>query len=726
MAELPLKLQEVIDKLRSYHPTADVDLVKKAYLYAAKHHEGQLRASGEEYIIHPLNVARTVCELKLDEIAIASALLHDTIEDTQASYSEISELFGKPVADIVQGVTKLTAMNFASREEKQAENFRKMLLAMSKDIRVLLVKIADRVHNMRTLQYTSQESRERKAQETIEIYAPLANRLGLHSLKSELEDLSFRYLNPDAYADIERKLAGGATERRRFLEQMRTTLEKKVAVAGIKGEVHGREKMKYSIHRKMLRQGVPFEQVFDLVACRVIVENLEQCWQVLGLVHSMDGWKPLPGRFRDYVSLPKPNGYRSLHTTIVGPNGQQMEVQVRTAEMHDLAERGIAAHWKYKEGKVIRPAEEAKIRYIKQLIEELLDLNETVKDSMELYSAIKEGLSFDEIFVFTPKGDVKNLPRGATPVDFAFAVHSEVGFRCAGARVNGVMVPLTHQLKSGDMVEIITNAGQRPNSDWLRFIKSSGAKAKIRRVVRSEARERFIQVGKVLLEKDLKKLGVGLTKVVKGGQLSNAGKQLGVDNEDKIYFLIGSGKLDASEVTEKIAALLNIKPKEEQPQKHPSGIWEMLKFSGRGKVMVGGQDDVVTKFGKCCMPLRGERIVGFVTRGRGITVHAADCPYVQVMDQERLVDVEWDRSGGGGQEVTIKISSRDTPGLLTQMSQVFSNQGVNICQAIVRTSDQTAETVFKVLVKNLAQLQTILRAFQKIPGIEKVERVKGN
>jgi GTP pyrophosphokinase len=724
MAELPLKLQEIIDRVQSYHPTADVDLVKKAYLYAAQHHEGQVRASGEDYIIHPLNVARTVAELRLDEVAIAAALLHDTIEDTQASYGEIVELFGKPVADIVQGVTKLTQMNFASREEKQAENFRKMLLAMSKDIRVILVKLADRVHNMRTLQYTSQEKRERKAQETIEIYAPLANRLGLHSLKSELEDLSFMYLNPDVYADLEKKLAAGASERRKFLEQMKALLEKEAAAAGIRAEVAGREKMKYSIHRKMVRQGVPFEQVFDLVAFRVVVDSLEQCWQVLGMVHAL--WKPLPGRFRDYVSLPKPNGYRSLHTTVVGPRGQQMEVQIRTVEMHDFAERGIAAHWKYKEGKVISPADEAKIRYIKQLIEELLDLNDTVKDSVELYSAIKEGLSFDEIFVFTPKGDVKNLPRGSTPVDFAFTVHSQVGYRCAGARVNGVMVPLTHQLKSGDVVEIITSTTQHPSQDWLRFLRSSSAKAKVRRVVRSEARERFIQIGKVLLEKELKKLSVSLAKVLKGGQLMDAARKLGVDNEEKVYFLIGSGKLETSELSEKLAEIMNIKVKAEEAAKPASGIWEMLKFSGRGKVVVGGQDDVVTKFGKCCMPLRGERIVGFVTRGRGITVHAADCPYVQVMDQERLVDVEWDRSGAGGQEVTIKLTSRDTPGLLTKMSQVFSDLGVNICQAIVKTSDQTAETLFKVQVKNLTQLQNIQRALQRIGGVEKVERIKGN
>lgn len=730
MVAQPLKLDDITRALLSYHPSADVDLVKKAYLFAADHHKGQLRDSGEEYIVHPLNVARIVCELKLDEKAIASALLHDTIEDTGVSHEEVAELFGEQVADIVQGVTNLSKMNFSSREERQAENFRKMLLAMAKDIRVILVKLSDRLHNMRTLEYSKEEKWERKAVETMEIYAPLANRLGLYWLKSALEDLSFKYINPQAYQELDDKLEAGEKERRRFLKMVKQILERELNDAGLtNAQVHARHKFRYSIYRKMQRQNIPFEKVYDVVAFRVMVDSVEQCWQVLGMVHQL--WKPVPGRFRDYVSLPKPNGYRSLHTSVIGPTGERMEVQVRTFEMHEMAERGIAAHWKYKEGRVVSPADEERIRYLKQLIEELLDLNETVGDSVELYSAIREGLSFDEIFVFTPKGDVKNLPMGATPVDFAFAIHSQVGFTCTGARVNGVMVQLTHELKNGDVVDIITNPKQKPSQDWLRFVKSTRAKAKIRRVVRAEARERFIQLGKVLMEKELKTYSLTLNKISKSGELARLCKdKLGTESEDRLYFRVGSGRLEAQDMGKQIAEVLKpdaIKKEDEAPavMRPITGIFERMRMSGRGKVLVGGEEDVAVKFGKCCNPIGGEPIVGFVTRGRGITVHAADCLYVRVMENERLVDVEWDRSSTTGREVTVKVTSYDSPGMLTAMSQVFSGMGLNINQAVVRTTDKRAENIFKVSIQNVSQLKSIIRALQRIDGVERVERVKG-
>jgi GTP diphosphokinase / guanosine-3',5'-bis(diphosphate) 3'-diphosphatase len=730
MSPQPLKLEDITRALLSYHPSADVDLVKKAYLYAADHHKGQMRDSGEEYIIHPLHVARIVCELKLDEKAVTSALLHDTIEDTGVSHEEVAELFGTQVADIVQGVTNLSKMNFSSREERQAENFRKMLLAMAKDIRVILVKLADRLHNMRTLQHSDPSKWERKSQETMEIYAPLANRLGLYWLKSELEDLCFRYVNAPAYDELEEKLAAGEKQRRRFLKMDKEIIEREVREAGLaNAEVYARHKFRYSIYRKMQRQNVPFEKVFDVVAFRVLVDSVEQCWQVLGMVHQL--WKPIPGRFRYFVSLPKPNGYRSLHTSVIGPTGDRMEVQVRTHEMHEMAERGIAAHWKYKDGRVISPADEERIRYLKHLIEELLDLNETVGDSVELYSAIKEGLSFDEIFVFTPKGDVKNLPMNGTPVDFAFSIHTQVGFTCTGARVNGVMVQLTHELKNGDVVEILTNPKQKPSQDWLRFVKSSRAKAKIRRVLRSEARARFLQLGKVLMEKELKTYGITLNKISKNGQLKKLCKnKLGTEKEERLYFRVGSGRLEAQDMARQIAE--EIKPEavkkeaETPPVMRPiTGIFERMRLSGRGKVLVGGEGDVAVKFGKCCNPIGGEPIVGFVTRGRGITVHAVDCQYVQVMEPERLVDVEWDRGSSEGREVTLKVTSFDSPGMLTKMSQVFSSMGLNINQAVVRTTDKRAENVFKVTIQNVSQLKSIIRALQRIEGVERVERVKG-
>ncbi len=726
MGTQPLKLDEVVSCLLSYHPAADVDLVKKAYVFAASHHQGQRRDSGEEYIVHPLQVARVVCDLKLDEISVAAALLHDTVEDTEAKIEEIREIFGPTVGDIVEGVTNLSRMSFSSREERQAENFRKMLLAMSKDIRVILVKLADRLHNMRTLSHTGEERAVRKAQETMDVYAPLANRLGLYTLKSELEDLSFHFLNPEAWNDLDERLRADAKKRRKFLDSIKEGLQKAVHDAGLSGQVYAREKLKYSIHRKMLKQAIPFEEVYDVVGFRVIVTSIEECWQVLGLVHQL--WHPVPGRFKDYISLPKPNGYRSLHTAVIGPGGQRMEVQVRTREMHEVAERGIAAHWKYKEGKLVTPADEARIRYLKQLIEELMELNDTVHDPVELYTAIKEGLSFEEIFVFTPKGDVKSLPRGATPVDFAFAVHSQVGMRCAGARVNGVMVQLNHALKNGDVVEIITNPNQRPSQDWLRFLKSTRAKAKVKKLLRSEARDRYVQIGKVLLEKELRKHDLTLNKLSKSGQLGQVATDLSLmGGEEGLYFHLGSGKLEAESVAEKLVGPERARAAggAPAPVRPLAGFLQKLRVSGRGKVLVGGQEDVMVKYGKCCNPIPGERIVGFVTRGRGITVHTAECPYVQVMDQERFVEVDWDKEAGSQRLVTIKVVSLDATGILSRLSQVFSAMGLNISQAIVRTAEDKAEHIFKIEIKNLSQLKTILRGLQRVSGVLKVERIQG-
>ncbi|MBM4353103.1 MAG: bifunctional (p)ppGpp synthetase/guanosine-3',5'-bis(diphosphate) 3'-pyrophosphohydrolase [Deltaproteobacteria bacterium] len=725
MSAQPIKLDDILSALLSYHPTADVDLVKKSYVYAASHHQGQVRDSGEEFIVHPLQVARVVCDLRLDEVSIAAALLHDTVEDTEASITEVKELFGPQVADIVEGVTNLSRMSFSSREERQAENFRKMLLAMSKDIRVILVKLADRLHNMRTLVHTGEERAVRKAQETMDVYAPLANRLGLYAVKSELEDISFHFLNPEAWDDLDERLRADAKKRRKFLDRIRQTLEDAARDAHLSGHVFAREKLKYSIHRKMLKQGIPFEEVYDIIGFRVILSTVEECWQMLGIAHQL--WRPVPGRFKDYISLPKPNGYRSLHTAVIGPDGQRMEVQIRTREMHEVAERGIAAHWKYKEGRVVSPADEARIRYLKQLIEELMELNETVQDPVELYTAIKEGLSFEQIFVFTPKGDVKDLPRGATPVDFAFAVHSEVGMRCAGARVNGVMVQINHQLKNGDVVEIITNPNQRPSQDWLRFLRSTRARAKVRRLLRSEARDRYVQIGRVLLEKELRKYDLTLNKLSKSGQLGQVATDLSLmGGEEGLYFHIGSGKLEAEAVAEKLVGPERLKASGAPAPSRPlAGLFQMLRVSGRGKVLVGGQDDVMVKYGKCCNPIPGERIVGFVTRGRGITVHSAECPYVQVMDQDRFVEVDWDRGTGSQRQVTVKVTSLDSPGLLSRLSLVFSGMGLNIIQAIVRTADEKAENIFKVEIKNLSQLKTILRGLQRVQGVLKVERIQG-
>ncbi len=719
-----IKLEDVLEALLDYHPDADVDLVKKAYVYAASKHADQTRYSGEPYIIHPLHVARFVCELKLDEVCVAAALLHDTLEDTQAPFEEIQELFGTPVANIVQGVTKLSSMNYDSREERQAETFRKMLLAMAKDIRVILVKLADRVHNIRTLDHTSEEQQVRVAQETMDIYAPLANRLGLYRVKSELEDGAFRYLHPQEFAALNEQLKIGEKKRQKFLDEVKTTIERELEKVHLKATVFARIKYRYSIFRKMQRQGVTLDEVYDVVAFRVLCNTVEQCWQVLGLIHQL--WRPIPGRFRDFISLPKPNGYKSLHTSVIGPGAEQMEIQIRTWTMHEIAERGIAAHWKYKEGNVISPADEEKIRYLKQLIEELMDLNDTLRDSMELYSAIKDGLSFEEIFVFTPRGDVRNLPLDATPLDFAFSIHTEVGIRCTGARVNGIMAPIDHQLKNGDVVTIITSNHQTPSVDWLRVVKSSRAKAKIRGYLRAESKERHQQLGKILLEKELKQFSITLNKIIKNGSLKQRLAAIGLDREEHLFLQVGVGKLEAEDVARKIAEEMGlVKTPDEKPKFKPlGGLLERLSLSGKGKVLVGGQQDVMIRFAKCCNPIRGERIVGFVTRGRGITVHSMECNYVEMMDQERFVDVEWDRQGETGTEVSVKITSKDTPGMLTSISQVFSKFGLNIKQVVVRTGEEKADAVFKVDVNNVSQLKSIVRALSRVKGVLKVERIQ--
>ncbi len=730
MTDQPIVLDDVIQALAAYHPQADVDLVKKAYLYSNSRHQGQTRYSGEQYIVHPLSVARFVTELKLDEVSIAAALLHDTLEDTVANLSELSELFGQEVADIVQGVTKLSRISLVSREQRQAESFRKMLLAMAKDIRVVLVKLADRVHNMRTLEHTSLEQQQRVSQETLDIYAPLANRLGLYRVKSELEDQSFRYLFPEDYSHIEEKLTSQAEKRGKFLEIVSGILREEMTRAGLEAEIQAREKYKYSIFRKMRAQGVPFEQVFDLVAFRTILQgDLEHCWRVLGIVHQL--WKPIPGRFRDFISLPKPNGYRSLHTSVVGPGGEQMEIQIRTRQMHDIAERGIAAHWKYKEGRVVSVADEAKIRYLKQLVEELMDLNDTLRDPMELYSAIREGLSFEEIFVFTPKGEVRELPRQSTPVDFAFSIHSEVGLRCVGAKVNGIMAPLNQPLNSGDVVEIQTSPNQNPSPDWLRFVKSTRAKAKIRGFLRIESRERFQQVGRMLMEKELRRFGLNLNKLMKSRKFLDSLRNMGLEREEYLFAQVGSGKLDAVGMAEKLARALtpaaDPPSRPTPPETTPSILTELLnrlKLTGKGKVLVGGHDDVVVRFAKCCNAVPGEPIVGFVTRGRGITVHAGECEFVKMMDKERCVDVEWDVSGDRGRDVSLRVTSAHRPGMLLAMSQVFASLGVNISGVSAKPHEDKADTTFRVEVRNLSQLKSILRALARVDGVYRVERLQ--
>jgi GTP pyrophosphokinase len=727
-----LRLNDILDRVGSYHPDPDLDLVKKAYVYSAKVHQGQIRKTGEPYLVHPLEVAGLLAEMKLDEASVVTGLLHDTIEDTLATREEIAELFGAEIADLVEGVTKLSQFSAANtQEEKQAENFRKMVVAMAKDIRVLLVKLADRTHNMRTLDAMKPESQERIARETLDIYAPLANRLGIQWIKSELEDLSFKYLHPDDWHELSVKLEARAKEKEQFVQGVVDVIRQKLADSGLtKADVSGRVKHLYSIWRKMRQLDAEFEQIQDVIGFRVIVDTVADCYESLGNIHAL--WKPVPGRFKDYIAIPKPNLYQSLHTTVIGPAGERIEVQIRTAEMHKIAEEGVAAHWAYKEkgrdGKgqeALSKKDAASFGWLRQLVE----FQKEVADPREFLETVKVDLFSDEVFVFTPKGAVKSLPRGATPVDFAYTIHSEVGERCVGAKVNGKLVPLRYKLKNGDTVEILTSPHSHPSKDWLTFVKTSRAQARIRQFIRQAEHRRSIEIGREVAEREFRRFGITLNKVHKGGELDKAANALGYRIADDLLAGIGYGKVSAGDV------LRHLVPAEKLAQPHPadaaptSRITEIFRKMARrpvGGVRLSGIDDVLVRFGRCCNPVPGDGIVGFITRGRGVTVHTASCDKVLGIDPDRRVDVAWDVKGDFKRPVAIRVITTDRPGILAKISQTFSEAGVNISQASCRstTPGERAVNDFEVTIGDLKQLNAVMRSIERIEGVQSVKRVQ--
>ena len=729
MPEL-LKLEHILSELRQYHPSADVDLIKAAYLFAFDKHDGQVRHSGEPYIIHPLNVARIiVTTLKLDEEAIAAAFLHDVVEDCDVTLEDISERFGPKIAVLVDGVTKLSKMSFSSREERQAENFRKMMLAMSKDIRVILVKLADRLHNMQTLDFKAKTadgltSVQRIARETMEIYAPLANRLGIYRLKSQLEDLSFQHLNPEESTAVNKQMGRHRREHQRFIELVQGILGNELKAAGYTADVSGRMKHDYSIWRKMQAQRIPFEEVYDLIAFRAIVEQVTECWHILGIVHQL--WKPIPGRFRDYIDLPKPNGYRSLHTAVIGPNGEPMEIQIRTREMHEQAERGIAAHWRYKESGPVKRPDEERIEMLKDLLEGIRELHKDTCSSKEFLTEIKEGLFGDEVFVFTPKGDVYVFPRGSTPVDFAYAVHSEVGYHCTGAKVNGTMVPLSYPLHSGDIVQILTSPSQTPNSDWLKFVRTGRTKSKIRAVLRQEARARSVEIGRAMLEKEFRKRGLSFNRLQKKGELQRAAVELRAEAAEELLARVGTSRIMPKQVLGVVAPETIDKEPPPEEESRPTGITGLLNRiipDASGRVLVGGEGDIMTHFARCCSPLPGDDIVGYVNRAHGITVHRRDCRQIEGADQDRILDVAWGRKGKAERTVRLRVSCTDQQGMLAAMTQVFTSQSANIVSANCRgNGDKGAVNVFEIKVTSAGHLKTVIRALERIPGIRSVQR----
>jgi GTP pyrophosphokinase len=727
-----LRLNDILDRVTTYHPDPDLDLIKKAYVYSAKVHQGQIRKTGEPYLIHPLEVAGLLAELKLDEASVVTGLLHDTIEDTLATKEEIAELFGKEISELVDGVTKLSQFSAANtQEEKQAENFRKMVVAMAKDIRVLLVKLADRTHNMRTLDAMKPESQERIARETLDIYAPLANRLGIQWIKSELEDLSFKYLRPQDFADLSAKVASTAREKEAFVQEVVGVIRGKLAESGLEGaDVSGRVKHLYSIFRKMRQLDVDFEQIQDVIGFRVLVDTVAGCYESLGIIHSL--WKPVPGRFKDYIAIPKPNLYQSLHTTVVVPKGERIEVQIRTREMHRIAEEGVAAHWAYKEagrdGKGEEPLSKkdaASFGWLRQLVE----FQKEVDDPREFLETVKVDLFSDEVFVFTPKGTVKSLPRGATPVDFAYTIHSEIGEHCVGAKVNGKLVPLRYKLKNGDTVEILTSPHSHPSKDWLTFVKTSRAQARIRQFIRQAEHRRSIEIGREVAEREFRRFGVTLNKVLKGGELEKAANALGYRIADDLLAGIGYGKVSPAEVLRQIVPaerLAETTPADAAP---PSRITEIFRKMARipsGGVRISGIEDVLVRYGRCCNPVPGDAIVGFITRGRGVTVHTASCEKVMGIDPDRRVDVTWDVKGDFKRPVALRVITTDRPGILAKISQTFSEAGVNISQATCRstTPGERAVNDFEVTIGDLKQLNQVMRTIERIEGVQSVKRVQ--
>ncbi len=716
-------LGELIGQVTRYHPEADVGLLRRAFEFGERHHEGQKRKSGEAYFTHPIAVARIITELRLDSASLCAALLHDTVEDTRATIEDVQREFGEEVAFLVDGVTKLSKFNFTSKEDAQAENFRKMLLHMASDIRVLLVKLADRLDNMRTLDHMKPEAQERIARETLDIYAPLANRLGIAWMKSELEDLGFKHTNPDGYKQVSGKLTALVQQRDGYIHRTQALLSERFAEAGFATEVSGRVKHLYSIWRKMQQSKSEFEQVWDVIAFRAVVESAADCYAVLGVVHSL--FTPIPGRFKDYIALPKPNGYQSLHTTVLGPDRERMEVQLRTRDMHGIAEQGIAAHWKYKErpknvaGHAIDHKDAQRFHWLRQLME----WQQELRDPQEFLESVKVDLFQDEVYVFTPRGEIKVFPRTATPVDFAYAVHTNVGSKCTGARVNGQIVPLRYHLRSGDVVEIMTDPNRHPNKDWLEFTVTSRARSKIRGYLRSEQRESALKLGRDLLERALHAAGLSFAKVLKTNALGRALEDAKLQSVDELIIQVGYGRYSADAVVRSL-----MPPESLPPPDIKQGTMErvMRKVTGRDSngILVDGENNILVRFAKCCSPLPGDQIVGYISRGRGISVHRRSCTKGLDIDPERRVTVSWDEGAKMSRPVCLRVITANRPGLLAEVGNTFSKCGVNIEEANCRAAEEErAVNLFTFTITDLGSLKGVMRALQKVKGVLSVERV---
>jgi GTP pyrophosphokinase len=711
-----VRLEDIVERIQNHHPDTDVDLLRRAYIFSAKAHHGQTRLSGEAYLNHPIEVAAILADLKLDSITVVAGLLHDTVEDTTATENEIASMFGKEVAKLVDGMTKLSRMELQSGEQREAENFRKMIVAMANDIRVILIKLADRLHNMRTLNFLSLEKQKRISQETLDIYAPLANRLGISKIKIELEDLSFKYLHPDEYGEIAQKVVQRRIERNSYVNELIEIVKRHLAEHGYKAEVKGRPKHFYGIYLKMQKQGISFEDVYDLIALRIITDTKVNCYAILGLIHSL--WTPVPGRFKDFIGVPKSNLYQSLHTTVIGPKGERVEFQIRTEEMHRLAEEGIAAHWRYKERSPISQREEQQFAWIRQLLEWQRDL----PDAREFMETVKGDLFPDVVYVFTPRGDVKELPQGSTPVDFAYSVHTDIGHQCVGAKVNGKIVPLRHVLQNGDKIEVTTQTGHTPSRDWLKFVKTSKARTRIKSWLKTEERRRSILLGRELLEKDLRRHDLSPAKIFKSDDIVKIAGEMSHNGLDDLLAAIGYGKVSAHMVANKLAPeKTHGEPLPSKPAQKPA------KSPGSESMKISGMENMLIHLSKCCNPVPGDKIIGFITRGRGVSIHTTDCPNVGELtfDKERLVDVSWGDFKPAAHAVKIAVRTEDKPGILASVSSSISAVETNITHAeVIVNEKKEALLSFTIDVKDVEHLNKVINNIEAINGVLEVRRVK--
>ncbi|HZE88306.1 MAG TPA: bifunctional (p)ppGpp synthetase/guanosine-3',5'-bis(diphosphate) 3'-pyrophosphohydrolase [Verrucomicrobiae bacterium] len=719
---MKVRFEDIQEKIAAYHPEADFDLLRRAYVFSAMAHRGQVRRSGEPYLTHPLEVAYILADLKLDVVSVVGGLLHDVIEDTLATREVIEEYFGAEVASLVEALSKISRITFTSEEEKQAENFRKMMLAMFDDIRVILVKLADRLHNMRTLEFLPAEKQERIARETIEIYAPLANRLGMGRIKAELEDLSLQHLDAPGFEMLSRKLDEQRRVSEEYISEIRRTIEVKLREAGVPAEIKGRVKHLYSIYKKMRVQHIDVDRVYDYVAFRIVTDTVKSCYAALGVIHGQEGWRPVPGRFKDFIAMPKPNLYQSLHTSVMTDRGYPFEVQIRTREMHAVAERGIAAHWKYKEGRSFDRREERGFQWIQRL----LDLQKETKDSTEFLHAVKLDLYAEEVYTFTPRGEVRAFPRGATAIDFAYSIHSEVGNHCTGARINGRLVPIKSELKNGDVIEILTSPAQRPSRDWLGSVKTSHARHKIRHWLNAHERGRSLDVGRAMFERELKRYKLSLKTIAGDGSLDRALRKVGCETLDDFHVHVGYGKLAVHELFEELVPKDVLHPREEpQPPRPPVR-------GGDSRVRVSGSDDVLVSLARCCKPIRGDAIVGYITFGKGVSVHNARCPNVEnlLFDPHRRIEVAWEgeehEAAPGLYDVPIVVHTEDRPGMLAKLTSLIADERTNIRDVEARTTPDGKGRISLVIdVQDRPHLERVIEKLRSVEGVHHVERQMG-